>query len=284
MHCENCGAEVDPRATFCRICGYQINAVATATVIDPAPIAEPSGNATATVIDQAPMVEFSANGSLNLIPGTPIALGDGESVWREYAVTRLKRREQGEGKLYVTDSRVIFLAKARGRGSGRASTLIQETKLEHITGLSAYVSRKVSLLWFATTVILGLAALLQLVRGSTTSFIVLALLTAGAVYSLIRGAAQRGSFGVSIHAASSQASPIVFGLADDSGSGGPLRSTLRNFVGSLFGLLGAPTAFDVLEGIPAEDAERVISELGALIIDLQSKGSLASGRWGMNVG
>lgn len=58
-------------------------------------------------------------------------------------------------------------------------------------------------------------------------------------------------------------------------------STIRGFVGSLLGLFGAPTAWDVVVGIPAEDAEQVISELGALIIDLQSKGSLAKTRWGM---
>jgi hypothetical protein len=232
-----------------------------------------------TVNGPTPSTEHSAS-ALNHIDGTLIALGDGERVWREYEVTQLRRREQGQGKLYVTDSRVIFFANARGRASTRASFLIQETKLDQVTGLSAYVSRKVSVFWFLATILLGLAALFQLTQGSsTTAFVVLLVLTAGAAYPLVRGTHRRGHVGVAIHSGASQASPIEFGEVNDSQSRG-LGSLARRFV-SLF---SAPTAFDVVVGIPADDAERVISELGALIIDLQTKGSLAAARWGVDVG
>lgn len=193
MQCHNCGADLEPGKSFCKMCGYQTNAATIATVADRASTAEGNTATIAAVVAQAPIAQGSDNGSVNLIRGTSIALGDGESVWREYAVTQLRKREQGEGTLYVTDSRIIFFAKARGRGSGRASMLIQQTKIEHVTGLSAYVSRKVSLFWFAATAILGLATLFELSRGSWTPFIVLLVLTAGAVYLLVRGAARRGA-------------------------------------------------------------------------------------------
>lgn len=268
------------------MCGYRTNANLAVAVAEPAPIVvtEPTAVAVAepaviAIPEPAPTPEHPAS-AVGVIEGTHIALGDGERVWREYAVTELRRREQGQGKLYVTDSRVIFLAKARGRASTRASVLIQETKLEHITGLSAYVSRKISVFWFVLTILLGLGALFQLTldSSSSTAFIVLLVLAGAAAIPLIRGAHRRGSVGVTIHSGSSLASPISFGEVTDKQSRG-----LGLLVQRLFGFLGAPTAFDVVVGIPAEDAERVISELGALIIDLQTKGSLAATRWGIAV-
>lgn len=285
MQCQNCGADVGQSSTFCKMCGYRMSAATSVAVSEREPVVV-SVQAPVALSEQAPVAlnaqppsaGHSAS-SVNHIDGTLIALGDGERVWREYEVTQLRRREQGQGKLYVTDSRVIFFANARGRASTRASFLIQETKLDQVTGLSAYVSRKVSVFWFVATILLGLGALLQLTRGSSTAGVVLLVLTAGAAYPLVRGAHRRGHVGVQIHSGASQASPIEFGEVNDSQSRG-LGSLARRFV-SLF---SAPTAFDVVVGIPADDAERVISELGALIIDLQSKGSLAAARWGVDVG
>jgi hypothetical protein len=226
-------------------------------------------------------VQVVDNEALNSIQGTSIVLAEGEHVWREYAVTRLKRRDQGTGTLYVTDSRIIFLARARADRTSRASTVIQQTKVDHVTGLSVHVSRTVNMFLAVVTAFLALVLLFTLLRGMWTSFIVLLALTAGAGYLLVRGVHRRGFVAVVIHSGSSQASPIEFGEENDTRSVGPVRSTLRTFIGSLLGLLGAPTAFDVMYGVPAEDAERVVSELGALIIDLQTKGSLAAERWGV---
>jgi hypothetical protein len=39
------------------------------------------------------------------------------------------------------------------------------------------------------------------------------------------------------------------------------------------------TAFDVLLGRPGEDSSAIIAELGALIMDLQTRGTLAGGYW-----
>jgi len=54
--------------------------------------------------------------SAALIPGTSIALGDRETVWREYPVTQLGSRERGLGTLYVTESRVISSREPAGAG------------------------------------------------------------------------------------------------------------------------------------------------------------------------
>ena len=63
----------------------------------------------------------------------------------------MRDRAHGEGILYVTDSRVVFYAKAKGRGTQRGSTLIQQTNVADVTGMTAYVSRRVSLAPFFLT-------------------------------------------------------------------------------------------------------------------------------------
>lgn len=263
VQCPNCGADVDAQSTFCKMCGYAMKGAAPAVADGRAPSQEPIASDPTTVI-----------------PGTPITLGDGEHLWREYSVTQLRSRAQGEGKLFVTDSRVIFFARAHGRvGTRRGSTMIQETKVDHVTGLSAFIARRFSFFWAFMTAILGLATLVQLLRGNTTTLVILLVLTAGAGYLLFRSIQFGGSVGVEIHSGASQASPIGFGEVREGAAVG-FFTNARSLIGSL---IGRPTAFDVAVGIPGEDADKVISELGALIIDLQSKGSLAAERWGVEL-
>ena len=261
VQCPNCGADGDPQNAFCKSCGYAMKTAA------------PVVRAVETQID-----ESSASSPSGVISGTPIVLADGERVWREYAVTQLRRRAQGEGKLFVTDLRVIFFAVARARaGTRRGSTLIFQTKLDQITGLSALVSRRLSFFWVVMTAVLGLATLLQLVRGNAVASLILLALATGAGFLVYRSIQLGGSVGLEIHSASSQASPVSIGEVRE-GAGVGFFTSARSFIGSI---IGRPTALDVAVGIPGEDAHLVIAELGALIMDLQSKGSLAGERWGV---
>jgi hypothetical protein len=259
MKCSACGRDNPPHNAFCEQCGADLRVGAT----------EGGAPTVATQQDSGPL----------LIPGTSIALGDGEKVWRQYSVTRLRTLEQGQGMLYVTDSRVIFLARARGRGSQRASALIQETKLQHISGLSAYVSRKLSLFWIGATAVLGFSTIAALFSRSWLFFAFFLILTSGCVWALFGGAAKRGGVGVRIHSGATQASPIAFGEFGE--SQGVVGGLLSGVAAPLQALFQSATAFDVLLGFPGQDAEKMISELGALIIDLQSKGSLAGTHWGV---
>lgn len=213
------------------------------------------------------------------LPGTPILLGDGEVIWRTYRAAQLSTRARGEGTLYVTDSRVVFYARARGRGTQRSSALVQQTKLEHITGLAAYVSRRISLLLIAVTLLLALALLGALKAHAVLAAVIFGGLTAGCVTMLIRGAANRGSVGVAIHSGSAQASPIGFGQFGE--QHGLLASLFRGLLQPFLAMFGAYTAFDVLVGFPGQDADQIIAELGALIFDLQTQGDLAGSHWGV---
>jgi hypothetical protein len=267
MNCPSCGAVAAPGDAYCDECGNPLaNEAHSAQAVRPP--------ATATETDGA-----SANAIKRTLSETPILLGDGETVWRQYRVAQLRTRDHGEGTLYVTDARVVFFARAKGRGSQRPSALVQETKLEHITGLTAYVSRRISLALFVLTFLLGLLTVFALVARSWVLAIVLAALTAGAVAILLEGAAKRGSVGVMIHSGATQASPISFGqFGEQRGFFGNLFHTLLQ---PFLGLFGVFTAFDVLLGFPGQDSEQVIAELGALISDLQTRGNLAATHWGV---
>jgi hypothetical protein len=193
----------------------------------------------------------------------------------------LRNRAHGEGILYVTDSRVVFYAKAKGRGTQRGSTLIQQTNVADITGMTAYVSRRVSLVLFSLTcvfLLFALSSLFVVPRVSILWFILAAI----CIIALVSGAAKRGSTGVIISSRDDGHSPISFGTFQ----------TRRGFIGSLTQALGAPffsvfgifTVFDVLDGYPGQDSSQIISELGALILDIQTRGDLAYEHYGVDRG
>lgn len=222
-----------------------------------------------------------ASAGPGVLPGSPILLGYQERILRQYAAVQLRNRAHGEGILYVTDSRVVFYAKAKGRGTQRGSTLIQQTNVADITGMTAYVSRRVSLVLFFLTCVFLLFAFssLFIVRPAAIFWFILAVIC---IIALVSGAARRGSTGVIISSRDDGHSPISFGTFQ----------TRRGFIGSLTQALGAPffsvfgifTVFDVLDGYPGRDSSQIISELGALILDIQTRGDLAYEHYGVDRG
>jgi hypothetical protein len=278
MECHVCHRQVPPGDAFCEGCGAQLSGAAGMSEG-----ASPQNHPTMVVPPFEAMPETPLQPALSravavagaTLPGTPLIIGDGETLWRQYEVSQLRTRERGQGTLFVTDARVVFYARAEGRGTQRGSALVQQTKIGDITGVSAFVSHRVSLGWLITTAILGLITLSSLAGGRWGYFVVFGLLLAVAITMLVRGAAKRGSVGVMIHGASTQQSPIAFGQFGES------HGTIYRLLSPLLALLGVYTAFDVLVGFPGRDAEQVIAELGALIFDLQSRGSLAGTHWGV---
>jgi ribosomal protein L24E len=222
-----------------------------------------------------------ASASPGVLPGSPILLGYQERILRQYGAVQLRNRAHGEGILYVTDSRVVFYAKAKGRGTQRGSTLIQQTNVADITGMTAYVSRRVSLVLFFLTCVFLLFAFFSLFIARPVS-IFWFILAAICIIALVSGAARRGSTGVIISSRDDGHSPISFGTFH----------TRRGFIGSLTAAIGGPlfsvfgifTVFDVLDGYPGQDSAQIISELGALILDIQTRGDLAYNHYSVDPG
>ncbi|WP_336852726.1 zinc ribbon domain-containing protein [Sinomonas albida] len=288
MKCEVCGTEAEPGAAFCDNCG----AVLTARKADGArDAADPPEALDAPVarfdphppggVAPAPRTtaQLASPAQLATLPGTPLVLGDGEKIWRTYRVVRLRRPELGEGLLFVTDARVVFYARARGRGTQRPSALVQQTRLDSVTGVSAYVTHRISLGWFVLAVITGLFVVGSILTLAIPLVIFWGLLFAGTVWMLVQGAAKKGSVGVQIQGSSSDQSSLSFGQFGE--QRGYFGTIVHSLISPVLGLLGVYTAFDVLLGFPGQDAEKVVSEIGALVFDMQSRGSLAAGRWGV---
>src|ERR1700689_2010945 len=156
-YCEHCGGALAAEAQVCKKCGHPGVPETLVTAETPS-LASPPGDS-----------------SRPTIPDTNIALGDGERVWKRYVVTYLPElsllgirisRATGTGTLYVTNARVLFHATYRRRG-GKHSTLLQETQVEHVTGVSAFVARRFSLLALFIVILLGLAGLALVSEGST---------------------------------------------------------------------------------------------------------------------
>jgi hypothetical protein len=266
VNCATCGGLVTSSQRFCEDCG--------ATLTDGLERSDDDGAAAAyTGAPGGP-----ARVMHGTLPGSPVILGADEVIWKQYRVARLRTKERGEGTLYVTDSRVVFYARAKGRGTQRASMLVQQTKLEDITGLAAYVSRRISFGLIFLTFVCALGLIASLLAQNTAGIVIWIILTAGCAAALMAGAAVRGGVGVVIHSRATEASPISFG--NFRAQHGLIGSILRPFLA----IFGASTAFDVLEGFPGQDSRQVIEELGALILDLQTRGSLAAEHWSVDAG
>jgi hypothetical protein len=304
VNCYNCGAMTEPTQKFCETCGARVTSepTGTRTMDDDKP---PSGFAGASAhsvnsenraawdshSDAPPnggpgrsgpaAADVAATGRAAVRPpmtlrGSPIRLGDGEQVIREYRAVQLKTQKRGEGTLYVTDARIVFYARAQGRGTQRASSLVQQTRLQDISGLEAFVSRRTSLLLILFTVWMSLIAVGALFSHAWTVFVICFFLAGSGFTAIFGGAAERGRAGVKIHSRQSD-SAIGFGSFEN--QRGKLEAVLTLLVLPLLIFLRAQTAFDVTVGRPGQDSDRLISELGALVLDLQTRGQLAADYW-----
>jgi|HubBroStandDraft_5_1064220.scaffolds.fasta_scaffold52203_2 hypothetical protein len=263
MNCTSCGSVIAAGQKFCDDCGTPVVAV------------EPALGAFGSEPYPVPV----SGGAAGTLPGTPIVLGDGEVLWRRYHAVQLRSRSQGEGVMFVTDARVVLYAYAKGRGTQRPSSLVQQVKLEHVTGVTAAVSRRISLLLIGFTVLIGLFTLSELAKGSFGYGFIAAVITAFCVWRLVAGAANRGTVAVVIQAGA-QGHPIGFGHTRHVGSIARFIKAVLPFW--LYRILGVFTAEDVLgEGEPGIDSDRLVAELGALIFDLQTRGNLADTHWGV---
>ena len=299
MNCKTCGEVLSAASRFCDVCRTPIELSSvqqaedaraeTSTAHSPWR-ASPAGTATAdpvlagtaspasTTTQMAPG-GAAAPGVAARLPGAPVVMCDGEQVLRVYRAVQLRNAKRGDGTLYVTDARVVFYARAQGRGAQRASALVQQTRLQDITGLAAFVSRRISPVLLVLTVLFALLAVLGIIDHNVSAVIVSLIIAGICIAAIAGGAAERGRAGVTIHSMATQVSPITFGTFSTYRN--PLEAFLSTFFSPLQVFFRAHTAFDVLVGRPGEDSDKLISELGALILDQQTRGTLSAERWSL---
>jgi hypothetical protein len=286
MNCVSCGEVVT--GNFCDACGAAVEPERPPDSADALPpqtartAARPSAAASATSSSSAPgapaMTGATATTALGRLGNSPVRQCENEHVVRVYRAVQLRSAKRGEGTLYVTDARVVFYARAEGRGAQRESAIVQQTKLQDITGMSAYVSRRINMLLLVLIALFGLAAIGSLIAREWLICIVSLVVVAICLIITGQGSAQRGRAGVTIHSLATQASPIGFGTWSEHTN--PFVALLSAFFNPLLSFMRAQTAFDVLVGRPGQDSDQLISELGALIMDLQTRGTWTLEHWG----
>jgi hypothetical protein len=284
MNCTSCGEVVT--GNFCDTCGTAVETrrppdlaedlqpqVADDTAAWPSALDPSAPAATAQVRTTA-----TATAGPGRLPNSPVLLCQNEHVLRVYRAVQLRSANRGEGTLYVTDARVVFYARAAGRGAQRESAIVQQTKLQDITGIQAFVSRRISMLLLALIVLFGLGAIFSLLARDVLGIVICLAVVAACLLVISGGAGQRGRAGVRIHSLATQATPISFGTFNVYSN--PFMMLLSAMINPLLLFIRAYTAFDVLVGRPGRDSDLLISELGALIMDLQTRGTLSLDHWG----
>jgi hypothetical protein len=300
MKCSTCESDLDLSHPFCDTCGSPVPAAGTSSTADTmipsqrppflAGAAPGAGIWSQPAVSGPPPEQLAVPGADGQgmapphqpgpprLPGSPIRLGIDEVLWRYYHVLQMRGFAKGTGYLYVTDSRLIFFAYSTGFFLQRPSTLVQETKLEEVTGINTYVTRRVSLALLGAAILLGIIGLVCVF----SVILILAapiawLLSVICFVALLTGHGNVGTTVIRVHSRHG-VSPVHVGGAE--GFGGAFGVML----GALFHpwrfIVGGNTAADVVVyGLPGQNAEEVVADLGALIQDLQTRGETAAPYW-----
>ena len=241
MNCPSCGRQaMSDSDAFCGYCGASLapsqSGIVLEREIDPAiqpdvPI-QHYGQFPPTAVQDDPRQP-------------PFRLAYDERILKRYQAvvvrTAILRRIRGWGTLYVTDARVVFHATVDPRGTMRVSRLIQQTKLEDISGLSVSVQRRLSLLLILFTAFFALTFIGALI-GHNVGGAVISLILLGISGALLAADAKyRGKVAVTIKSRENDNSPIGFGYG---------------------ARLGGRSAYNLLRGKPGKDADLLVSDLG----------------------
>lgn len=186
-----------------------------------------------------------------------LRLAPDEVLVKEYQATRLLS-PKADGFLLVTNRRVIFVGEgAAWRGS---SVIIREVHLPDVSGVSSYYGAGIHFGYLIAGILSALVILSFI--GFMMKVPVLLVLLAVPVFLIWKALNTKGkTIAMAIYCRSQSESPIAFAAQK-----------------SRFAMLRSDAARAVIAE-PGPDAELVIREIGALILDLQTRGTLAVELW-----
>ena len=176
-------------------------------------------------------------------------LASGEKIVREYLCSNL-RKPKCKGYLTVTNKRIIFHAKET------SSRIEKEVVLDSVSGLDCFYGMNVSVLKVIVGLLLFFVGTKFLFESFILTLIGLAVMALGV---LLMYSSMQKSFKLAVYSSKASGAPIHIGAG--------AQSLIGN--GVLYSLTSAPT----------EDTDRMLSELGALIQDLQTLGDDAIEKW-----
>lgn len=228
--CKNCGAELKPGAKFCGRCAARVGELVPGT----------------------PSAPVSAAGDFvksNKMP-KGVALGMDERIVRQYRIGQYTLR-QGAVDVIVTNKRVIRYEDSVW--FGMRTNRMDDIELQAVNGVSCMMSRSISVIGLAVSLILALAGLTA-IRQIIIGLSVLAL----AVVILL--CSFRPSMVFCLYG------PVSRGMLD----------TSVNVMGRLFGHNNSSMIFQFK---PTAETTRMLKEIGACINDLKNLGERAVAVW-----
>jgi hypothetical protein len=201
-------------------------------------------------------------------------LAQGEVTKRDVTVTSAKGPLGWiESRIVITDARLVYLAEAKNKlGSSRTASEIQ---LNDVGSISHYVNRGLSGFALVVAPILVLLGLVFLLFDPTTGVISLAI----AAVVIIAG---RNAKSITFEITSRSQGGVAISLAHQ--SGGPIRNAIIGIlsigiapiVRLLFPRLGIMDALSAASVNSTDEAADLFLEIGAVVLDLQSRGSFGA--------
>jgi hypothetical protein len=264
--CRNCGSTIPADGQFCEQCGDPLGVTATGTgsTIPVTPSVSPSDGPTVPTLTTTQVLR-----PVPTIPGTRIALSEGENLLRAYPLLHFRPfRNRATGTLYVTDSRIVLYSVAH-KLTGRTSTM-HEVRIESVKGVTGYIDRGLGLVGTIVYVLAVFACIFTIIKGAILVGIVLLVFLA-LIYLI---SYHYGRLGLMIYTQQVTPGAIAFGYRHFSRIGGMLGP-----VTTLFRMIFGVNSQDVLGCFPERNAEDIISELGALVFDLNRIGTLEGTQW-----
>lgn len=279
MYCELCGAKIPDDMVFCPECGGRVNTNASPEIPKSEPQRGPingfmngndygygrSGQGTDyRRVDSNPGYQSNQGnyGAANQ-PYEPdihrwdgIKLTEGEQVIRTYKCCDLLLPNI-TGKLSVTNKRILFT------GAGSSSRVSKELKIDSVSGIDCHYGTNIRILRLIVAIILAVVGFIVLGQAANYYYAGDGLKTIGIFLVIIGGVlgflSVRPTFNFVVYAKDTHVSPISLGEGASS------------LVGN--------TAIMSVVGRPGADTDRMLREIGALIMDLQMRGDLAIDSW-----
>ena len=299
MNCEQCLAPMSDSTRFCVNCGHARSSIPFGTspqpstpvqpLVSQAPVSQPPQPVFAAAPQTLPQVPTATTGVQ--LPSSQVRLAPGEVVMKTYPISGVtKGLGSLRGELTLTDVRVIYSAHAKNIfGESRNC---RELQIADVNGVALVTRRGLTPLSFLTIVIALLVGLLLV--SFLKSFLIMLTYRAGAssadfatflLYALFIGIA---GFLIYVRAKSTEVLFALFARNVDvspislSGSvgrqdagfmavstaivGGPLLAVMER--------LGILDAGDASDAADLTETQQMYDEIGALILDIQSRGVL----------
>jgi len=284
--CAVCANPMTADEGFCGQCGTKGAApvFAASTGFEPAVQSSTTGDpwrevrGTGSAHDASP---FGTPPAAPPIDPWSVRLAHGEVVKKTYLIGR-RYRSMGsvEGRLTVTDSRLLY--HARAKNVVNASTQRREIQISDVSGLALSTSKGLSpfaVMVLGAIAMIGAASLVLGILFVNEVITLTWLLILIVIGTIIFAISRHTEVALVVFARQIEASPIAF---SGSNGGTPVNiftvlvASLSSPFLSLLERVGIMHAGDASQAAELHEAEAMYAELGALILDLQSRGVLGS--------